>query len=346
MNSFSGKTALVTGATGLIGSHLVDALMQMGSVNVIALSRNKEKLEKGFAEYVGRPNFQYIAQDVATPLDLEGRVVDYIFHAAGPISGSEIKSSPVNVITPNLIGTINLLEFLHRQEIKTGKAGKIIIFSSATIYGHHGKEDLRVSEPDTCAVEQLDSMNAPYSQSKRMIEVIAQAYRRQYNLNVIILRFGYVYGYTRFPPNTAFYAFVNSVILGKNIIMQNSGIARRDNIYIDDAISGILLASTCGENGQVYNISSNAELGNFAAIDEIGNVMIEIANQKYRSNKNQLTVLNTEGLRAAGIILDNTKLKSLGWHLRVGIKEGIEKTFERFYIERGKPIIDVDHLPS
>lgn len=336
MNLLSGKTALITGATGLIGSHLVDALMQMGDVNVIALSRNKEKLEQGFAEYIGKPNFQYIAQDVAETLELDGIAVDYIFHAAGPISGQEIKSVPVNVITPNLIGTIRLFEFLRGQEAKTGRAGKIIIFSSATVYGNYEKDDFRVGESDTYAAEQLDSTNAPYSQSKRMIEVIAQAYRRQYNLDAVIVRFSYVYGYARFPTNTAFYAFVNNALSGKDIIMQNSGMARRDNIYIDDAVSGLLLASTCGESGQAYNISSNAELGNFAAIDEMASMMIEIANQKYCHSGKKLAALHTEGPRAGGLILDNTKLKSLGWQLRVSIKEGIEKTMEQFYAERGK----------
>ena len=64
MNKWSEKTVLVTGATGLIGSHIVDELMKMGNVKVIALSRSAEKLEKGFAEYIGNKNFSYIAQNV------------------------------------------------------------------------------------------------------------------------------------------------------------------------------------------------------------------------------------------------------------------------------------------
>ena len=101
MNNFSGKTVLVTGATGLIGSNIVDKFMSMGDVKVIALSRNKDKLERVFDKYLSRTNFSYIAKDICGPLDLSERI-DCIFHAASPISGAVISEQPVNVILPIL----------------------------------------------------------------------------------------------------------------------------------------------------------------------------------------------------------------------------------------------------
>lgn len=338
MREFSGKTVLITGATGLIGSHIVDTLMQLGDVNVIALSRSRGKLEKGFAEYIGKPTFRYIAQDVVEPLRMNGLMVDYIFHAAGPISGNEIKTAPVGVIMPNLIGVINLLDFLRLQKANTGKAGKMIVFSSATVYSNYSDEDRRVSESDTNAAEPLDAYTAPYSESKRMVEVIARAYQRQYGLDVIIARFGYVYGYTHFPPNTAFYSFINKVLAGENIIMQTPSqqLPRRDNIYIDDVISGLVMAGLRGESGQAYNISSNTELGNFAAIDEIANIMIETVNNQYGEKEKLQPLVVSQGQRKAGLILDNTKLKALDWQPKVGIREGIKRTIEQFYNDKEK----------
>ena len=67
MNDFSGKTVLVTGATGLIGSNIVDRLMTMGDIKVIALARNKDKLEKGFSDYIGNENFSAVIQDICAP---------------------------------------------------------------------------------------------------------------------------------------------------------------------------------------------------------------------------------------------------------------------------------------
>ena len=71
MKSFSGKTVLVTGATGLIGSHIVYELMSMKNVRVIALGRNIEKIKKIFKDYINNANFYYVVQDVSDPIDLK-----------------------------------------------------------------------------------------------------------------------------------------------------------------------------------------------------------------------------------------------------------------------------------
>ena len=95
MNDFSGKTVLVTGATGLIGSNIVDRFMAIGDVKVIALARNKEKLEKGFSDYIGNKNFDMVIQDICTPINLAKNIkVDYIFHAAGEMTGEVINNRP------------------------------------------------------------------------------------------------------------------------------------------------------------------------------------------------------------------------------------------------------------
>lgn len=338
MNKWSEKTVLVTGATGLIGSHIVDELMKMGNVKVIALSRSAEKLEKGFAEYIGNKNFSYIAQNVTEPLNLEEESVDYIFHAAGPMEGKIIANYPVDVIKPNILGTMNCLEFLHKQQETKGIKGRMVLFSSVTVYGNNTETDIRVKETDTQVTEVLESGSAPYSQSKRMSEVIALAYAKQFGVDVVIARFSTVYGNTRFIPDTAFYEFINKSVAGENIVLNGSGFARRDNIYVDDAVKGVLVLAISGLAGEAYNVSSGADMGNFLAVDEIAQVISQTANKKYgRLKENSVRVLcnnQSNNKRKAGVILDNTKLQVLGWQLEHSFADGISKTLANY--NRGK----------
>ncbi len=324
------KRILVTGATGLIGYNLVKRLMNCGGVEVIALSRNKAKLEKCFSEFLGAPNFKCVAHDVSDKLPDIG-VVDLIFHAAGPMERKIIDNFPVDVVLPNLTGTINCLEHMKALSAK-GNAPRLVLFSSVTVYGNNTNADRTVSEEDTGITEALHSKNAPYSQSKRMSEVIATSYAKQYESDVVIARLSTVYGETYFRPDTAFFQFYDSAFKGENITINSPGIARRDNIYIDDAIEGLITIALKGKKGEAYNVSSNGDGGNFAAIDEIASQILTIANRKSKAKNNDLKVEYRETgdfPRAAGLKLDNSKLKGLGWSIKTGLEEGLTKTFEK-----------------
>jgi nucleoside-diphosphate-sugar epimerase len=326
MGAYSNKTVLVTGATGLIGSHIVDELMRQEDVKVIALSRSISKLKSGFAEYLNESNFSIVDQDIINPFTFK-ETVDYIFHAAGPMEGKVIRERPMDVINPNLNGTLNCLEFLKKQEKDKGVRGRLILFSSITVYGNNTGDERNVEEKDTDVTEVLDAISAPYSQSKRMSEVISLAYARQFLVDVVIARFSTVYGYTRFIPDTAFFEFIKKGCAGEDIMMNMSGLPRRDNIYIDDAVRGVLLIGSYGVTCEAYNISSNGDLENYASVDEIAQIIA-----KY-TNVTLIFKSNNDGERMPGLRLNNNKLKGLGWECSVTLKNGILNTlrdFERY----------------
>lgn len=331
MEGFSNKTVLVTGATGLIGSRLVESIMAMGDVRVVALSRSGEKLRERFGGYAGNDRLSYIAADVSdSPIIGAHGTVDYIFHAAGPMEAKAIAECPVGVIMPNLRGTANCLELLCRQKEITGKTGRLVLFSSVTVYANHTGEDRTVSEGETDMTEFLASAGAPYSQSKRMSEVIVQAFRKQYGVEAVIARLSTVYGYARFRPDTAFFQFIDTAIAHRDIIMNASGIGRRDNIYIDDAVDGLLRVCALGEDGQAYNISSNGEMGNYAAIDEIGQAIADDINKRAASGRRVSVVYKDGGKnpRKPGLKLDNSRLKGLGWEIRTSLVDGVHRTID------------------
>ena len=328
MNLYLNKTVLVTGATGLMGSHIVHELMKMKNVRVIALSRSAGKLEECFKEYLGDSNFIYVAQNIIEPLKCEWKL-DYIFHAAGPMEGKYIQNYPIDVINPNIMGTINCLEFLRKQKIEKQIEGRLILFSSVTVYGNNTQEDIVVTECETGVTETLESAGAPYSQAKRMAEVITRAYIKQYDVNAVIGRFSTVYGYTHFLPDTAFYEFIKKGINGENIVIHRADLPRRDNIYVDDAVRGILLIGSEGVCGEAYNISSNGELDNYASVDEIAQIIVRVSNKKIQDRTIQVMSKNeSNGNRIPGLKMNNSKLTELGWSINVSLNEGIEKTIE------------------
>jgi len=322
------KSVLVTGATGLIGSHIVDELMKTDNAHVIALSHNKSKLEKVFGKYIGSDLFEYVDKDMGNHFDLasisQKYPIDVILHAASPISGKIVNTRPVDVIRPNLIALESLFEGLAAQKSKTGVNGRIVIFSSATVYGVSPQRDINVSEPDTQSSDSLDSAGAAYSESKRMAEVMARAYVKQYGADAVIARFGWVYGAASYPPETALFEFINNAIRREDIRFKSSGQPKRDNIYIDDAVSGLFTVAEKGAAGEAYNISSGGELGNFAAIDEIAEIIAETSGKELSNKISVIYESPAAGQpRKPGVLMKNDKLKALGWELKTSLADGI-----------------------
>lgn len=327
MSGFENKTVLITGASGLIGSNLVDRLMQSGVAKLIVTGRSKSKLEKTFLDYNGSKNFQVMEHDASAPYPEEIKDVDYIFHAAGPMERNIVMNYPVSVILPNVLGSINTLEFLRKQEAETGRKGRAIIFSSVTVYNNPTKEDFVAVENETSYAQSLDAATACYSESKRMSEVIAKSYVKQYGVDAVIARFSTVYGPTTNIPDTAFYEFIKKSIAGEDITVNSNTAPRRDNIYVDDAIDGLIELTLKGKAGESYNISSNGDLGSFAAVDEIAELITTVAHKEIEKDiKVEYKELN-DG-RKPGLLLENNKIKSLGWEQRFSHERGICETIK------------------
>lgn len=323
MSGFENKTVLITGASGLIGSNLVDRLMQSCVAKLIVTGRSKSKMEKTFSDYCGNKVFQVIEHDASMPYPKEIKDVDYIFHAAGPMERNIVMNYPVSVILPNVLGTINTMEFLRKQEAETGRKGRAIIFSSVTVYNNPTKEDYVAVEEETSFAQSLDAATACYSESKRMSEVIAKSYVKQHGVDAVIARFSTVYGPTRNVPDTAFYEFIKKSIAGEDITVNSNAAPRRDNIFVDDAIEGLLTLTLKGISGEAYNVSSNGELGNYAAVDEIAQVA---ASHSYKGCN--VSFKNKVQCNKAGLQLDNNKLKQLGWYVRHSLDEGVVNTIK------------------
>ena len=135
-----------------------------------------------------------------------------------------------------------------------------------------------------------------------------------------------IYGFSKNPTKTAFFEFLENSKKGLDINVQDKYGPKRDNLYIKDAIKGILFASAFGESSEVYNISSGGKLNNFLSVAEIALLIAKVTNNKiHKKNLVNVNFFNETFKEPRGYILDNSKLCSLGWKLDYSYQDAIEE---------------------
>lgn len=316
------KSILITGATGLIGSYLIDLIMYANekdnvNIKVYALSRSKEKLEKRFKKYHNNLNFVEVIQDVNEEINIEQ--VDYIIHGASNTHPVAYSTDPIGTITTNVFGLYNLLELATKKNIK-----KFLFLSSVEIYGENNKNIESFEEKDLGYIN-CNTLRAGYPESKRLGESLCQAYIHKHGINIVIPRISRVYGPTMLSSDTkALSQFINNVINGEDIVLKSEGKQYYSYSYVGDVVQALLLLLTKGINGEAYNISDKnsdihlKDLAKLIAEQENKKVVFELPNEIEKKGYSTATTA----------IIDSTKLKELGYKPITPIDEGIPLTIQ------------------
>lgn len=246
-SGFDGKSILITGATGLICSSLVDILIilkQRGiNIRIIAAGRRTATIAERFGHNV--IPFMY---DAMQPIDLI-ESVDFIVSGAGNASPELYTKEPVETMLSNITGINNLLKY------STEKNTKIVYISSSEVYGQKDFDD-PFTENDYGIVDQ-DNLRNSYSESKRASEMLCRSYAKEYGVNVSMVRPGHVYGPTASEKDkriSSYFAF--KAARGENLEMLSTGMQKRSYCYSIDAACAILLCLLYGEAGEAYNIGT------------------------------------------------------------------------------------------
>ena len=315
-----GKSVLLSGATGLVGSFLADVLLTKEDLGctVYALGRNEEKARSRFSRWIGDPRLVFLSGDINLPLIRENiGAVDYVLHLASNTHPMQYATDPIGTITTNIIGLQHMLEFAVAH-----RASRFVFASSNEIYGEN-RGDAELFDEDYCGYLNPNTLRAGYPESKRCGEALCQAYKAQKGLDVVIPRLTRSYGPTMLMSDTkAISQFIRKGVAGEDIVLKSAGTQYYSYTYVADAVSGLLTVMLKGESGEAYNI---ADERSDILMKELAAVIADIAGKKVVFEIPDAVEVSGYST-ATKARLDGSKLKGLGWRARYDIRSGMERT--------------------
>lgn len=309
------KSILITGATGLIGIHLIDALMKLGDVTIFAVGRSKKKAQQCFGEYYNSSCFTFIEQDVQQPLpDIS---VDYVWIGASNTHPLAYSQYPIETIFINTKGTEHALNLAYKCH------AQVLFLSSVEIYGNAIGED--VFTENYTGILNLATSRSCYTESKRVCEALCQSFKSEKGLSVKIARLSRVFGPTMSESDSkASSQFIKNALNGEDILLKSDGNQFFSYTYVTDAVIALLYILLQGKNGEAYNVSNencNVHLKDFALIcaESCGkSVIFDLPSEQEKKGYSVATQA----------ILDNQKLIQIGFKPKYSIREAIFRTIE------------------
>ena len=322
-DKLTGKSLLLTGASGLIGTVLVDVLMKKNrddklNVKIYAAGRNENIARERFSDYLGDKNFEFVKLDVNAPIE-KNFAVDFIIHAASNTHNMLFASDPVNTIMANILGTYNLLEFGVKNKLE-----RFLFTSSGDSYGKPLSED-DIFDENYCGYINPNTLRAGYPEAKRAGESLCQAYISQHNLDVVIARPCRIYGPTmRLDDSKAMSEFIMNGVRGEDIVLKSQGLPKFSYCYGADCASGIFYCLFKGACGEAYNVADSSEI---LSLREIAEYVSTLAGRKVVFELP--SELQAKGfLKVLKVVLANDKLRGLGWSPKDDTRSGVKKTVE------------------
>lgn len=316
LDTLKGKSVLVTGATGLLGVHLIDVLMALGGVKVYAVGRSKAKAENRLGEYYANPLFKFVEQDVCLPFD-EDLHVDYIIPGASNTHPLAYSQYPIETIQINVKGAEHALN-------KAAECKATVLYpSTVEVYGNALGQD--VFEEGYTGKLNLSTSRACYTESKRVSEALCQSYISERGVDVKIVRLSRVFGPTMLDSDSkASSQFIKKAVNNEDIVLKSKGEQFFSYSYVSDAVAAMLYVMLHGECGQAYNISNekcNVHLKDFAQMCAAYNGKEVVFDLPSETEMKGFSI-------ATQAILDNSKLKSLGFKPKYEMKDAVHRTIE------------------
>ena len=322
-DSLRGKTILLTGASGLIGTFLVDVMMEKNVVDslnakILAVGRSAEKAKERFHDYWANDNFSFLSADLNKPLSIDVHA-DYVIHAASNTHPRLYADDPVGSLMTNILGTYYLLEYARCTKVE-----RFVFISSVEIYGQALNPDDTFDEK-YCGYLDCNQFRAAYPEGKRAGEALCNAYIEKYGMDIVIPRLSRVYGPTmRLDDSKAMSQFIMNGVRGEDIVLKSKGEQRYSYCYVADAVSGILYTMLLGKRGEAYNI---ADMDGAITLREITENIAGSVGRKVVFDLPDEQEVNGFSKVSVGV-MDSKKLQDLGWQTFDDVRTGTRKTIK------------------
>ncbi len=304
---------MITGGAGFIGSHLCDEFLK-DNHEIIVLTRKKSNLDN-ISHILDRIKLELVDVTDFTNLgdSIEKNKPDVIIHLAGETSHSKSFENPLYDIDVNTKSTLFMLEKIRTLNFKC----RFILGSTFIVIGRPDK--LPVTEETSCNPTTL------YASNRLASEHYCKIYQNMYGVDTLIFRITNSFGprEQHIPNKNAINFLIYKAFKGEEITIYDEGNFFRDIIYVSDVVSAIKTVMHKGKSGNLYWISS----ANKTWFYDLGSWLKEITNTEVKYIESTQYAKKTD---VGNFLVDNSKLKSLGWSIETPIKEGIIKTLEYF----------------
>lgn len=302
-SKIEGKTLLISGGTGFLGSALIDVIearnaLYGSNISVVSLSRRPRP---------NRENVKYVAMDLSKACNVDVDA-DFILHLASNTHPAQYASDPVGTIMTNVCGAENLL----KAAVECG-AERFLLASSVEIYGKC--PDYPVSE-QYCGYIDCNTARAGYNEAKRLCESLVQSYAAQFGVDGVIVRLARCYGPDLTKKDTkAMAQFIEKAAKGDDIVLKSDGKQRFSYCYYLDAVSGILAVLLNGASGEAYNVAGEGDM----SLKEIAEFLAKTAGVRAVTD-----IQATAGASVAvNALLDCAKARAIGFNPAYTLEQGL-----------------------
>ncbi|HYX05924.1 MAG TPA: dTDP-glucose 4,6-dehydratase [Bacteroidales bacterium] len=328
------KKILITGGAGFIGSHVVRLFVtkypdyEIYNLDKLTYAGNLENL----SDIDQQPNYHFIHGDINNAAFLAELFVkerfDGVIHLAAESHVDRSISSPMDFITTNIVGTVNLLNAA-RAIWQDDPAGKLFYhISTDEVYGSLGEDGLFTEET-------AYDPRSPYSASKASSDHLIRAYFHTFNVPVVLSNCSNNYGPNQFPEKLIPLA-INNIKTNKPIPVYGKGENIRDWLYVVDHARAIDKIFHQGEMGETYNIGGINEWKNIDLIRLLCRIMDRKLNRAEGESEKLITFVKDRAGHDLRYAIDSSKLqRELNWSPSLQFEEGLEKTVD-WYLENNK----------
>lgn len=322
-NQLKNKTIVIIGASGLIGTYLVDLLMYQNKMNflnikVVAVGRNENNLKRRFCQYLNNVNFKYFIEDINTGFNYTEQA-DYLLHLASNTHPIAYSQKPIETLMTNINGSYNLMLWA-KEKLNY----RFLFLSSVEIYGQAQNRQKAFKETD-CGFIDCNTVRACYNEGKRAGEALCQAFIKEHNLDIVIARLCRVYGPTiKNDDSKALSQFINNGKNKENIVLKSKGEQLFSYLYVGDVVNAILFLLLNGKIGEAYNV---ADQNSNIKLKDLAQIIANIAQTKVVYELPDK--VEAEGYSKSNMaVLESQKINKLGWQAQYTIVNGITETME------------------
>lgn len=334
--SIQPKTIAVTGGAGFIGSAVVRYIMNKTEHHVINIDKltyagNLESLDS--VSNNSRYKFEQI--DICNRVEIE-RVfqenkIDAVMHLAAESHVDRSIENPDSFIQTNIIGTYTLLDvatrYFEKLSAEDADSFRFHHISTDEVYG-----DLSDSPDDLFTEDTPYAPSSPYSASKASSDHLVKSWYRTYGLPVVVTNCSNNYGPYHFPEKMIPHMII-SALKGKNLPIYGDGKQIRDWLFVEDHAEALFIAMTKGKIGETYNIGGHNEKQNIQVVQDICNLLEEMASDKKPNNvqkyEDLISFVKDRPGHDVRYAIDASKIKNdLGWTPSETYETGLRKTVE------------------